>query len=117
MFFLKYKFEVLNAFIKFFHIIEKFINRLIKSFQSNWRGDFQGLSFYLQNIGIAQRISCPKTLEQNSCVEYKHRDIVETSLSPLQHSSTPLKFWEHAFDTVIYLINQLLTPTLHNKSP
>ena len=29
----------------------------------------------------------------------------------------PLKFWEQAFETAVYLINRLPTPVLKNRSP
>lgn len=50
-------------------------------------------------------------------IERRHKQIVEVSLSMLSHSRLPHQFWEDAFITAFYLINQLPTPILQNKSP
>jgi len=42
----------LNTFIIFHHIVEKFFNLLIKSFQADWGGEFQALTKYLCDNGI-----------------------------------------------------------------
>jgi hypothetical protein len=36
-----------------------------------------------------------------------HRNIIETGLALLAHTSMPLKFWDEAFLTVTFLINRL----------
>ena len=92
IYFIKFKSEVFNVFIKFRHLVEKFFNRSIKSFQSDWGGEYQALSKYLVDNGITHRSACPKTPEQNGCAERKHRHIVEMALALLQHSHVPYKY-------------------------
>jgi histone deacetylase 1/2 len=54
-------------------------------------------------------VSCPHTHQQNGSAERKHCHIVETCLSLLAHASMPVKFWDAAFTTVVYLINLMRT--------
>lgn len=89
----------------------------IKALQTDWGGEYHSLSSFLASHGISHRISCPYTLQQSGKVERKNRHVLEVGLSILAHSFVPLKYWLFAFQTVIYLINRLPTPTLHQKSP
>ena len=113
IYFVKFKSEVLSVFIKFRHLVERFFNRTIKSFQSDWGGEYQALTTYLSENGITQRIACPKTPEQNGCAERKHRHIVETGRALLHHSNVPTEYWHYAFDTAVYIINRANT---HSQS-
>ena len=85
--------------------------------QSNNEGELEAFKSYLATHGIENSFSCPKTLEQNGQAEHKMRHIVETSLTLLAKTSSPLKFWLYAFNTIVYLINFLLTNILQFKSP
>jgi hypothetical protein len=53
----------------------------------------------------------------NGSVERKLRHIVDNGLALLSHASVPLKFWDSAFDTTCYLINQLPSSNKPTKSP
>jgi hypothetical protein len=59
----------------------------------------------------------PHTHQQQGSIERKHRHVVETGLSLLSHAHMLLRFWDDAFQTACYLINQLIIPVLQNKSP
>ena len=50
-------------------------------------------------------------------MERKHRHIVELGLTLLHHASLPLKFWDSAFCTAIYLINRLPPASLKFEIP
>ena len=50
-------------------------------------------------------------------MERKHRHIVETGLSILAHAGLPLKYWNYAFQTVVFIINNPPTSTLNYKTP
>ena len=93
------------------------MNHKIINLQLDWGDEFQALSKYLTQQGISHRISCPHTPAQNGTAERKHRHIVETALSLLRHASVPLKFWDEAVSTAVYLINWLPTSILQNRSP
>jgi hypothetical protein len=74
-------------------------------------------SIFFTSLGIAHRVSCPHTHQQNGFAEQKHRHIVETSLTLLAHARMPLKFWDEAYLTTMYLVNCLPTCVLDNLSP
>ena len=60
-------------------------------------------------------MSCPHTQEQNGVAERKHHHIVENGLALLAKSSIPLKYWDEAFRTAVFLHNRLPTPILKQK--
>jgi hypothetical protein len=98
--------------------VERLLDTKIKCIQSDWGGEYQKLyhQFFLK-LGIAQRVSCPHTHQQNGSAERKHQHIVETGLALLAHASAPLKFWDEAFTTATYLINRLPTHVIDNLCP
>jgi hypothetical protein len=85
--------------------------------QTDWGGEYQKLSLFFARLGISQLVSCPHTHQQNGSAERKHRHIVEVGLALLAHASMPLKFWDEAFLTAVFLINRLPTPVLAHESP
>ncbi|KAL3820422.1 hypothetical protein ACJIZ3_006327 [Penstemon smallii] len=117
MFPLKCKSDVVNVFLSFKRHVETLLNFKIRSLQSDWGGEFRSLRKILEQFGISHRTSCPYAHSQNGLVERKHRHIVETGLALLSHSSLPHRYWSDAFNTAVYLINKLPTPTLNHKSP
>ncbi|KAF7809814.1 Retrovirus-related Pol polyprotein from transposon TNT 1-94 [Senna tora] len=117
LYLLKNKSDVLEAFIQFKTFVENQLNHKIKALQSDFGGEFQALTKTLQASGIHHRISCPHTHQQNGVAERKHRHITETGLALLAHASMPLKYWDEAFRTSVYIINRLPTTTLKNPSP
>lgn len=90
----------------------------VKIVQSDEGGEFvnTSLKHYFASNGILDRLSCPKTKEQNGLAEHCHRHIVEIGLTLMAHASIPSKFWTVAFTTLVFLINRLPTPILHGKS-
>jgi hypothetical protein len=72
---------------------------------------------FFTSLSIAHRVSCPHTHQQNGSAKRKHRHIVETGLALLAHAGMPLKFWDEAFLTAMYLINHLPTRVLDDLSP
>ena len=92
-------------------------NTKIKSLQTDWGGEFRPLASYLVNLGINHRLICPHTHHQNGVVERKHRHIVELGLTLLNHASLPLKFWDIAFTTAVYIINIVPTAPLDFAVP
>ncbi|CAL1404046.1 unnamed protein product [Linum trigynum] len=117
IYFVRYKSQLLSVFNQFRQLVEKFFGTPIKTFQSDWGGEYQALSTYLRDNGIAHRSSCPYTPEQNGCAERKHRHIVNNGLALLHHAHVPQKYWSLAFDTACYLINRTPTPLLDHDSP
>jgi hypothetical protein len=73
------------------------------SVQLGWGIPETSQAIFFTSLGIAHRVSCPHTHQQNGSAEQKHRHIVETSLTLLAHAHMPLKFWDEAFLTTTYL--------------
>ncbi|GMI65053.1 hypothetical protein HRI_000174600 [Hibiscus trionum] len=117
LYFLKYKSQVNEAFVQFHLQVERQLGVQLKIFQSDGGGEFAALKSYFLSHGIVHRLSCPHTSEQNGLVERKHRQIVEVGLTLLAQASVPLKYWQDAFSTAIFLINRLPSSALSGISP
>jgi len=57
------------------------------------------------------------THHQNGIIEQKQRHIVDLGLTLLHKAPLPLKFWDYAFTTAVYLINRLPTTSLNFAIP
>lgn len=68
-------------------------------------------------MGISHHVSCSHAHQQNGSAERKHRHIVEVGLTLLAHSSMPLKFWDEAFLTAVFLINRLPSRVINQEIP
>jgi histone deacetylase 1/2 len=111
------KSDVFNVFQQFQVLVERQFSRKIKTVQTDWDDEYHKLNSFFKTISIHHRLICPHTHEQKGIVERRHRHIVETSLTLLGQCKAPLKFWNYAFKTSVYLINRLPTSILSNKSP
>lgn len=106
------KLDVMKIFFSFQKFVEcQFICK-IKSVQTDWGTEFWSLHTYFANISIQDRITCPPASQQNGSIVWKHHHIVGTVLSLLSHSSVLHAYWDDAFLTTTYLINQLSTSPL-----
>lgn len=114
---MKSKGEVEQVFKQFKVMAENQFDTKLKILQSDWGGEFQGLSKFLQEYGIIHRVSCPYTPQQNGLAERKHRHVVEMGLALLAQSGLAKSFWDDAFVTAVFIINRLPTPVLHSISP
>jgi hypothetical protein len=85
--------------------------------QTDWGGEYQRLNTFFQRIGLTHHVSCPRDHQQNGSAERKHWHIVEVGLSLLSHASMPLKFWDEAFLTAIFLINRLPSRVIGQETP
>lgn len=54
---------------------------------------------------------------QNGVSERKHKHLTEMALTLLAKSSMPLKYWDDAIRTSVYLVNCLPSHSLSLKSP
>ncbi|KAI3516852.1 hypothetical protein L1887_15941 [Cichorium endivia] len=117
VYFLSHKSQVYSTFLAFKTMIKTQFSCDIKSVQSDWGGEYQNVSRFLNTHGIEHRVSCPYTQEQNGAIERRNRIVVEKGLTLLAQSSLPQMFWEHAFKTATYLHNRTITPLLSYESP
>jgi hypothetical protein len=85
--------EATSVFLQFQTHVERLLGTKIKCIQSDWGGEYQKIhNTFFRSLGIAHRVSCPHTHQQNGSAERKHRHIVETGLALLAHAHVPLKF-------------------------
>jgi hypothetical protein len=91
--------------------------RKLLTMQTDLGGEYQKLSYFFKRVGISHLVSCAHVHQQNVPVERKHRNIVEMGLSLLAFVSMPLKYWDEAFLTSLYLINHLPTKIIDSQTP
>jgi hypothetical protein len=114
---LKKKSDVFQKFRDFQHHVERLFDRKIIAMQTDWGGEYQKLNSFFQRMGISHLVSCPHAHQQNGPAERKHRHIVEVGLSLLAYASMPLKYWDEAFLTAVYLINHLPSKVIQSQTP
>jgi histone deacetylase 1/2 len=114
---LRRKSEVFQCFHDFQKLIERQFDCKIRAIQTDWGGEYQTLSSFFSPVGMSHQISCPHAHQQNGAAERKHRHIVEVGLTLLAHASMPLKFWDEAFVTAIFLINRLPSKVINQGTP
>ena len=114
---LKHKLDAFQAFLNFKAQVELQLGFKIKAIQTDWGGEYQAFTNFLTSNGIVHRYSYPYTHEQNGLSERRHRTIVEHGLTLSAYASMPLKYWDEAFRTSVYLNNRLPTSVLHHKTP
>jgi histone deacetylase 1/2 len=114
---LKRKSDAISAFKQFHTYVGTQFSTKIKAVQSDWGGEFRSFTQFLNENGIVHRLICPHTHHQNGVAERKHRNIVEKGLCLLAHSSLPLKFWDAAFSTAVYLINRVPSASIGGEIP
>jgi len=114
---LKYKSEVFQKFHDFQQLVERQFNRKIITVQTDWGGEYEKLNSFFTKIGISHHVSCPHAHQQNGSAERKHRHIVEVGLAILASDCMPLKFWDEAFVTAVFLINRTPSKVIHFATP
>ena len=114
---LKNKSDVFEKFRLFQAHVERLFDRKIIAMQTDWGGEYQRLNSFFERIGITHHVSCPHAHQQNGSAERKHRHIIEVGLSLLAHAFMPLKFWDEAFLTAVYLINRIPSRVIKNQTP
>jgi len=110
------KSDVFFTFQRFQTLVERQFSLKIKYVQTDWGGEYCKLNKFFQTIGIHHQLICPHTHEQNDIVERRHQYIVETGLTLVGQCSAPLRFWNYAFESSVYLINHMPTLVLQNTS-
>ncbi|OMO73140.1 Integrase, catalytic core [Corchorus capsularis] len=114
---LKRKSDLSALFPKFKAMVEQYFQTHIQTIYSDGGGEYEHLKQTLQNHGITHLQTPPHTPEHNGISERKHRHIVETGKTLLHQAHLPNTFWTFAYQTAVYLINRMPTPTLAHKSP
>jgi len=77
--------------------------------------EFMLTDFYALHC-IVHHKSCVATHQQNGRVERKHQHILNVARALLFQSKLPPTFWSYSVIHVVFLINRVSTPLLHNQS-
>lgn len=102
------KSQALDIFHKFRLLAENKLGHQIKTIQSNNAREFMHFDNFLASVGISHCYICAYAHQQNGNVERKHRHIVEIGLSVLADAALPLKYWNYAFQTIVFIIKLLI---------
>ncbi|KAM0063403.1 putative RNA-directed DNA polymerase [Helianthus debilis subsp. tardiflorus] len=111
--------QAVDCFRHFKPLVENLFSCTIKHLQCDGAPELirGSMARFLSDSGIAYRISCPYTPQQNGVAERKNRHLSEVARALLFHARLPKKFWYDAYATAAFLINWLPSPVLHHSSP
>jgi len=113
---LKTKAEVSTHDKNFITLIQTQFHITPKHIRTDNGPEFLLPDFYA-SLGIVHQRSCVATPQQNGRVERKHQHILNVGRALLFQSKLPPCFWSYAILHVVFLINRVPTPLLHNQSP
>jgi transposase InsO family protein len=118
VYFLKFKTEVANVFLKFKNWIENQNGHKIQVVRSDNDTKYTSNKFarFCHDVGIEHRYTTPYTPQQNGVSELKNRTIMEMVRCLLFEKDLPKKFWAEAVNTVVFLLNRLPIRALQNKT-
>lgn len=86
----------------------------IRVVQTNNAKEFLKLGKKLAELGIAHRVAAPYSHQQMGLVEWRHRHLIDTTVTMLCHAHLTNDFWDVL--TACYLYNRNPSPLLKGKS-
>lgn len=113
---MQHKSEAPSIIKSFFTFVQTQFGKPIKQLRSDNAKELQ-LEEFLKEQGTLHQFSCPYQPEQNAVVERKHQHLLNVARSLLFQSKVPIQFWGECLATATFLINQVPTPSLKDKSP
>ena len=116
---LQYHSELTQVYQNFHQMVQTQFPHTIKFFRSNNAMEYNEKSFkiFLKQKRTLSHPSCPYTSQQNRRAECKHRHILDTVRALLISASLSKRFLGEATLTVVYTINRVPSPTIHNQTP
>jgi hypothetical protein len=73
--------------------------------------------FFFFTKGVLHQLSCVESSQQNARVERKHQHLLNVARSLRFQANLHISLWTKCVTTSTYLINQILTPLLSNRTP
>lgn len=118
-YFLKTKFEVFDAFVKFRNQVENQTERRIKIFRSDNGTEFcnKRMQSEFDRCGIVHQTSNTYTPQQNGLAERTIRTITEKARCMLYDADFDKTYWSEAMNTATYIKNRSVSRVLSGKSP
>ena len=94
-------------------------NARVREFHSDHGGEFisDDLLQYWASHGVVASTTSRGTPQHNGRAERKNRTIVEAMRALLLHASLAPRFWPHAADTVVHLLNRTVRSARRDKTP
>jgi len=119
VYFLKSKSDVFVEFVKFKAAVELETGNKLKILRSDNGGEYTSRQFeaYLAKEGIKHQLIVPYTPQQNGVSERRNKTLMEMARCLLYEKKLPLNFWAEAVNTTSYLINQMASRVLADKTP
>lgn len=116
---LKEKSDAFDKFKAFKMMVEKDVNKEIKTLRTDRGGEFTSKEFqdFCSNNGIRRHLTAPYTPQQNGVVERRNRTLMEMTRSMLRAKGVPNYLWGEAVRHATYLINRVPTRALTNQTP
>lgn len=115
---LHHKSDVLPTLISFHAFVRTKFRCDIQCFQTDNGKEFDnGRASVFTTHGIAFRLTCPYTSQQNGRAERILRTINDSLRALLFHASLPLSFWPDALSTTTYLLNRRPCRRHDNRTP
>jgi hypothetical protein len=118
VYFLKQKSELLQAFQKYIaqHVLpnKHTVSELQADSMSEVKNDAAMIQYCAEN-GTHRSFSTPYCQWQNGLIERRWREISEKSRAIRIRANLNLRFWEHAWDTAVYVINRTVSSALDKR--
>ena len=90
----------------------------VQKIRSDNGRDYTSCQFgeFCKDRWISHQFSNPYSPEQNGVSERLNRTLIKAAISMLYHSNVPLKFWEEAVNTAVYLRDRPPATILTDKT-
>lgn len=111
------KSDVYAIFDKFYRWAERHSGKRILAIQTDNACEFWKLGHQLAKLGIQHQLSVPYSHQQMGHVEHRHRHIIDTNITMLNHAGLPSSMWDFGIVAASYIYNRNPTSVLNGKSP
>lgn len=116
---MRFKSEVAGVFWRFKAWVENQCDFKIQVIRSDNGKEYISDQFnsFCEEAGIEHQLTTPYTPQQNGVSERKNRTIMEMARYMMHEKGLLKKFWAEAANTVVFLLNMLLTKAVQGKTP
>jgi hypothetical protein len=116
---MKHKGEMFQHFLNFKAMVKKEKGASIKCLRSDGGGKYFSNEFseYLKEHGIQRKYSCSYSPQHNGVIERKNKHNAKITRAMLNEKNLSNYFWAKAIATIIYIMNQTPTTTIHGITP
>ncbi|GJV61360.1 retrotransposon protein, putative, ty1-copia subclass [Tanacetum coccineum] len=115
---LKHKYEVFKTFKVFQKEVENQLSKTIKLLCCDRGGEYMSQEFldHLKDHGIIAHCTPPYTPQHNGVSERRNRTLLDMVRSMMSQTTLLKSFWDYAFETVVRILNMVLTKKVEKTS-